>query len=354
MSKMLLSNTTITHLNLSWNLIRSPGGKALASAISSNSTLRELDLGFNLLRCNGTSTLAPALAASRSLAVLSLRRNELGPDGASQLADGLRDNKSLHTLNVGLNGISPLGAAKLAEALAQNSTLTHLHLDWNALRQSGLMRLTNGLRNKCALVFLDLSHNKLSHEGAGPLAKALKALALARIRSRLSSTAAHSLECSPSEGEAGKEEGHARACDDTGQCPGQRAPWLDAAPDAAAEAQGRSAQAAIESLPLVLIKGNKMGAEGLAGILSVLRADEMGALDLSDNDLRDQGCQLLAQQGSHLLVSLRCLNLSGNAITSVGLDAIVRALSGSTLLQELKISRNLVEVSCLHLSLLGL
>ena len=101
----------------------------------------------------------------------------------------------------------------------------------------------------------------------------------------------------------------------------------------------------MESLPLVLIKGNKMGAEGLAGILSALRADEMGALDLSDNDLRDQGCQLLAQQGSHLLASLRCLNLSGNAITSVGLDAIVRALSGSTLLQELKISRNLVEVS---------
>jgi hypothetical protein len=101
----------------------------------------------------------------------------------------------------------------------------------------------------------------------------------------------------------------------------------------------------MESLPLVLIKGNKMGAEGLAGILSALRADEMGALDLSDNDLRDQGCQLLAQQGSHLLASLRCLNLSGNAITSVGLDAIVRALSGSSLLQELKISRNLVEVS---------
>ena len=352
-SKMLLSNTTITHLNLSWNLIRSPGGKALASVLRSNSTLCQLDLGFNLLRCNGTSMLAAALSASRSLLVLSLRRNELGPEGASQLAGALQENKCLHTLNLGLNGISPLGAAKMAQALAQNSTLTHLDLDWNAIRQLGLLLLTNGLRDKCGLVFLDLSHNKLMHQGTGALASALTALASARLRSSRPSSSTLSLDYSASEWDASKEEGREWACDrracdrracDRRACDrsGQGGTCLDRAADQAQAAW--PAQASTQSLPLVLIKGNKLGAEGLAGILPGLRADDMGGLDLSDNDLRDQGCRVLAEQGAHLLPWLRCLNVSGNGITSLGLDCLARALAGSTMLQELKISRNQVEV----------
>jgi hypothetical protein len=38
------------------------------------------------------------------------------------------------------------------------------------------------------------------------------------------------------------------------------------------------------------------------------------------------------------------LNLSGNNLTSAGLEALVAALAGSSLLRELNISRNQVEV----------
>jgi hypothetical protein len=359
----------LTHLNLSWNLIRSPGAKALANALVSNTSLRDLDLGFNLLRSSGAGLLAPALAASRSLEHLSLRRNELGPDGATQLADAIRENKSLRSLNLGLNGIAALGAAKLGDALMQNSSLEHLNLDWNALRQLGLLLLANGLRNRCGLTFLDLSYNKLSHEGTGSLATALKKLALTRqqahdeARGRAlaafrGTAAAPSCgapvlaltegagRCSTSwPGSAGREPQdpslqtqhvparHASKLEAVAPlAPGSNAmPWsgeqaLGIAPTYAAAAAddlsdgatahddasdsedavgcaqmaaGSAAEVEIrqESLPLVILKGNSLGVEGLAAVLSALRPDASGCLDLSDNELGDTGCHLLAQQG---------------------------------------------------------
>ena len=128
-----------------------------------------------------------------------------------------------------------------------------------------------------------------------------------------------------------------------------------------------------------------------------LRPDGSGALDLSDNDLGDAGCELLAQQGSRvaqplahtclrsqqgygstapvcytsllsqqgatLLGSLRRLNMSGNQVSSAGVEALARALASgaaSSLLQELNLSRNRIEhlpnslAALAHLEHLGL
>jgi Ran GTPase-activating protein (RanGAP) involved in mRNA processing and transport len=454
LARALHVNTSITELNLSWNLIRSPGARALAPALAASTTLRELDLGFNLLRCNGAAFLAPAISASPSLRVLSLRRNELGPNGSTHVADALRSNTSLRSLNLGLNGLAALGAAKIGEAIAQNSTLEHMDLDWNALRELGLHVLTSGLRNKCGLTFLDLSHNKLSHESARNLASALKSLALSRQRQRegLDSRRACSaaalpclhatsvqLNCShpcvdgclvgaahgrgAGSGERGKRFGggagsgqgmedggdevlsgrdeskhddtgtraQQRACRDLYATDGEglfRAPYVaDAASswspptagvvsvaDTAGAVRGteevvvwaddavRSQDGDVtssgfdaglgrvrrESLPLVLVRGNNLRPEGLAMMLPVLRADALRVLDLCDNDLRDRGCHLLARHGADLLWSLRGLNMSGNSITSKGLEVLASVLNGSTLLEELKVSRNDIQV-CLFM-----
>ena len=91
-----------------------------------------------------------------------------------------------------------------------------------------------------------------------------------------------------------------------------------------------------------------------------LRPDGAGGLDLSDNDLGDAGCELLAQQGAALLGTLRRLNLSGNQVSSAGVAALARALAGSSLLQELNLSRNKIErlpnslAALRHLEWLGL
>jgi hypothetical protein len=82
-------------------------------------------------------------------------------------------------------------------------------------------------------------------------------------------------------------------------CPHDDASDSEDAVGCAQMAAGSAAEVEIrqESLPLVILKGNSLGVEGLAAVLSALRPDASGCLDLSDNELGDTGCHLLAQQG---------------------------------------------------------
>jgi len=281
-AQALTCPTSLVNVNLSWNLIRSGAAEALAVAMTQGG-LTTLDLGFNLIRCSGAAHLASALAECSTLQELSLRRNELAPEGATQLARALFTNTSLLSLDLGLNGIGPAGARLLGSALGRNDTLRHLDLDWNALRQQGIQHLAPGLRVNQGLTHLDLSCNKLLQDGAFALATAL----------------------------AGRH----------------------------SERLGGEASFRPTILKGLLLRGNGIGPWGLRSLMPLLGKGD-GELDVSDNSLGDSGCLLLANEGQALLMECSSLNLSGNAISSEGLEALIKVLLRSTKLQELKLARN--------------
>ncbi|XP_074079275.1 leucine-rich repeat-containing protein 71 isoform X2 [Macrotis lagotis] len=98
--RLMIPESTITHLSLRNNNINDQGAKLLGQALS---TLRT---------CN------------RTLVSLNLGYNHIGDEGAGYIADGLRLNRSLLWLSLAHNRIEDKGALKIAEVL-QPFELTH-------------------------------------------------------------------------------------------------------------------------------------------------------------------------------------------------------------------------------------
>lgn len=137
----LVTNTTLTTLNVEGNNIGDEGAKALAA----NTILISLNIGYNQVGVKG----AKALAANTTLTTLNVGGNFIGDEGAKALAD----NATLITLNVETNKISDNGA----RALATNITLTTLYLNNNLIGAEGAKALAV---NK-TLTALNIKHNNI-------------------------------------------------------------------------------------------------------------------------------------------------------------------------------------------------
>ncbi|XP_027727355.1 leucine-rich repeat-containing protein 71 isoform X3 [Vombatus ursinus] len=98
--RLMVPESTITHLSLRNNNIDDQGAKFLGQALS---TLR---------------------TSNRTLVSLNLGYNHIGDEGAGYIADGLRLNRSLLWLSLAHNRIQDQGALKIAEVL-QPFELTH-------------------------------------------------------------------------------------------------------------------------------------------------------------------------------------------------------------------------------------
>ncbi|CAF1690183.1 unnamed protein product, partial [Adineta ricciae] len=69
------------------------GAGDLAKALLSNKTLTNLDLGYNRIGAQGAGDLANALLSNKTLTTLDLGGNEIGDQGAGDLANALLSNK---------------------------------------------------------------------------------------------------------------------------------------------------------------------------------------------------------------------------------------------------------------------
>ncbi|XP_068918944.1 leucine-rich repeat-containing protein 71 [Petaurus breviceps papuanus] len=98
--RLMVPESTITHLSLRNNNIDDQGAQLLGQALS---TLR---------------------TSNRTLVSLNLGYNHIGDEGAGYIADGLRLNRSLLWLSLAHNRIQDQGALKIAEVL-QPFELTH-------------------------------------------------------------------------------------------------------------------------------------------------------------------------------------------------------------------------------------
>ena len=170
---VLSSQTTLQHLDLSWN--ERVGGaykgqrrrpKKLHAMLEQNSTLTSISLAGCNLRSGVVPHLANALVRNNcTIRALELDCNHLGK-GVAELGSALKANASLRSLSLGSNGIPDGAAAKLAEGLLGNRVLHTMDLSANSLSAMTVHALAKSLASRGATVMHDLRLNNNPLSGA--------------------------------------------------------------------------------------------------------------------------------------------------------------------------------------------
>lgn len=146
--KALVTNKTITSLNVAGNYLGDQGAIALASLLETNKTITTLYAYGNHIGPAG----AVALAANTTLRELELTENQIGIEGARAFAK----NNTLESLT--LSNCS-LGAEE-AKAIAQNQHLKELVVTCNKIGDEGAKAF---LMNQ-SLLSLDIADKNISDE----------------------------------------------------------------------------------------------------------------------------------------------------------------------------------------------
>lgn len=134
-------------------------------------------LGF----CNLTEECCPALAAVLStkdsyLRELDLGCNSIRDNGVKKLTKGLIDKDcKLQTLRLQCCGLTSHACVDLASVLSQSPKLRELDLNGNEIGDNGLLHLAKGIQSPgCRLDILKLSHCGIKEKGCCSLASALE------------------------------------------------------------------------------------------------------------------------------------------------------------------------------------
>ncbi|XP_049866225.1 leucine-rich repeat-containing protein 74B-like [Pectinophora gossypiella] len=119
---------SITHLDLSWNLMYHPKAlKVLVKALSGSKVLQELDLSWNAMM--GGDFLGDLLTTG-TLQKLNMSNNKLALQSIESITEKLRSAKALQVLNLSCNPIGPQEAYKLLKKMRLKSVkLQTLMLD---------------------------------------------------------------------------------------------------------------------------------------------------------------------------------------------------------------------------------
>ncbi|NXE12384.1 LR74A protein, partial [Lophotis ruficrista] len=173
----LVSNGTITHLELEDNCILAEGAIYIAEMLRENSSLQELNISNNHLDTAGAEAIASLLLDNMSyLHALQLSGGLYALKQSHCVCTfvSLQGNYQVKELDLSHNGFSEKGGQLLGQMLARNTTLEILDLSWNHLSRKGTVALGTGLRGNGALKILNLSWNGIGNEGALALGEALK------------------------------------------------------------------------------------------------------------------------------------------------------------------------------------
>uniref|UniRef100_A0A663DQN1 Leucine rich repeat containing 74A n=1 Tax=Aquila chrysaetos chrysaetos TaxID=223781 RepID=A0A663DQN1_AQUCH len=193
-TEMLRENSSLQELNMSNNHLDTAGAEAIASllldnmsylhilrlsggshclctfvSLQGNYQVKELDLSHNEFSEKGGQLLGQMLASNTALEILDLSWNHLRRKGTVALGTGLRGNGALKILNLSWNGIGNEGALALGEALKVNNVLVHLDISNNQINDEGAKKLCRGLEVNGKLKILKMASNPLTMEGATAL-----------------------------------------------------------------------------------------------------------------------------------------------------------------------------------------
>ncbi|XP_020841877.1 leucine-rich repeat-containing protein 74A [Phascolarctos cinereus] len=173
--QMLHENYYIQELNISNNHLDSPGAKIITDFLLENtSSLWSIQLAGNNFNDDTAQMFCNALMSNYQIKVLDLSHNEFSEKGGEQLGHMLVLNEGLQTLNLSWNQLNLKGALSLCHSLRVNVTLKILDVSWNAFGNEGAQALGDALKVNSTLSYLDISNNHLNNEGAIKLGKGLE------------------------------------------------------------------------------------------------------------------------------------------------------------------------------------
>ena len=169
----VLLNTSITSFSMTNNLIGGKellnvvqpsfktGGESLGEMLIINSTLLELDLSWNFLRLGSATTLANSILSNSTLHTLKLAYNAFGDLPTQHLGKALKGNRTITYLDLSYNSIQPKAATVLANGLIYNYSLLKLIMDGNAPGHVGSQALVAAVQRASGedrLLFISFSN----------------------------------------------------------------------------------------------------------------------------------------------------------------------------------------------------
>ncbi|XP_062396037.1 protein NLRC5-like [Sardina pilchardus] len=308
--------------------------KAVASALQSSISLKELDLSDNDLKDSGVwplstglsnphcklqtlrlaccklteescKAVASALQFSISLKELDLSDNDLKDSGVQLLSTGVSSpHCKLQTLRLAGCKLTVESCKAVASALQSSICLKELDLSHNDLKDSGVQLLSTGLRSPhCKLQTLRLSKCGISDEGYVLLALTLMS--------------------NPS---------CVKDLDVSDNHPGESAQKL-------LSATLEDPHRKVEAIQLKQCHLSKASCEMMASVLQ-RTPSHLRELDMSDNDLQDEGMELLCVGLREPQCKLETLRLAGCKLTEKSCKAVASALQSLVSLTELDLSHN--------------
>ena len=174
MAKALESSETLTHLDLSNNLLDDDKVRMVCSGLVDNISVIQLDLSKNKIADCGARAISKLLDNRSCITFLDLSDNQIHAEGGKSMARALRENRSLLSLSLRLNRIGDDAGRSLCDALRNSSSLERLNLSANSLGLQTATSLATQLRFNQSLKYLDISCNNFGVEGGKSLKEALE------------------------------------------------------------------------------------------------------------------------------------------------------------------------------------
>uniref|UniRef100_A0A8C8VDT6 Leucine rich repeat containing 74A n=1 Tax=Pelusios castaneus TaxID=367368 RepID=A0A8C8VDT6_9SAUR len=199
-----LRNMEEPYMNLNHHGLGPKGAKAIAIALVSNTTITHLELEDNWILAEGVTCLVQMLRENCYIQELNISNNHLDTEAAEAISRIFLDNisslrsvqlsgRSMHSRKVGReldlshNEFSEKGGEHLGQMLGNvliisteylwgpvNGTLKILDLSWNGFGNDGALALGEALKLNNILVQLDISNNHINNDGAGKLSRGLE------------------------------------------------------------------------------------------------------------------------------------------------------------------------------------
>ncbi|KAL1510159.1 hypothetical protein AB1Y20_006490 [Prymnesium parvum] len=274
--------------------------------------------------------LAESLSHNSKLEDLELGCNFIGAAGAQQLAAALEGHPTLRRLELPHNPLLD-GAVALGEALVHNRSLTKLAMPFTGLNDDACDALSRALSGGSIVATLDLSGNRITAVGVALLAQGL--CGSARLGQASSPV-------TPRRGQAAS-----GTSMPSGVKVNRTLTSLNLTANHAIGAEG--ALAISSALPhcdlrFLSLAGCCTGASPCGRLMSSLRRSSVECLDLSSNEIGDEGTWDLAWglAGS----PVRDLRLAVNSIEDDGAAELLVALNSSLGLQSLDLRGNNIDV----------
>ncbi|XP_018646038.1 nalp (nacht, leucine rich repeat and pyrin domain containing)-related [Schistosoma mansoni] len=173
LSKVLKENTFIQTLLLSECKLRKDGLMELYNDLIKNVTIKNLDLSGCDLGDSSCSMLAEILTMNRVLTYLNLARNQIGSDGAELLGDAISSNDTLFKIDLSWNSIANKGALDIAKGLKENIRISVCYLSWNGFSDKSGLEVAQIIKENTTLEELYLQHNRISDKEIETIGQAI-------------------------------------------------------------------------------------------------------------------------------------------------------------------------------------